>query len=173
MLMPPFLHVSMSPCLHVPMTPCLCLHASMSPSQCLYVSMSPCPCLHVSANGKRNEPKTTTSVCFLQTANFRLFAANWKRKFVFSLVGKRCTIIDNSISANVPIYAKELHYRLSSDFKKKGEMTKSTKEQFRVEFRQWPRQRDDGYDTCRPTFVIFVHSFWLTFYAVEMLLFAS
>ncbi len=81
-------HVSMFPCFLASMFPCL--HFSMSPCVCPQISMfpSPCPCLHVSANGKRNQWKMATSLCFLtenRKVKLPLFAANrnGKRKFVF------------------------------------------------------------------------------------------
>ncbi len=116
-----YVYVSMFPCLHVFMSSChvsisLCFHVSCL---CLHVSMSASSCLHASKfPGFRKR-----IIILTESGNFRLLAENGKRKWqtsvcllqtetenrsLFSLVGKRQTVIDVCCSANVPIYCRQL-----------------------------------------------------------------
>ncbi len=106
----PCLHVSISPCLHVSRSPCL--QAFRPP--CLHVSMSMSPRFRNSANGKWNQWKTATSVYFLQTENgngkLPFVCCKRKRKnwLLFSLVGKRQTVINDCFSNRAHLYFNDV-----------------------------------------------------------------
>ncbi len=103
--MSPSLHFSMFPCVSI--FPCLNLHMSPSPYMYLHLHMSPCPYLHVSGilqteNGT-NRKRQQLLLDFwkwkwTETANFRLFAANGKRKMDVCfhwLANERQMVVDN------------------------------------------------------------------------------